>query len=352
MAQRGQWLLPLAIAAGGVVIAAGLCGDDEECQHEMATKFAPEFRLDKDTITKNRCLPGHPATVYWARKAGDTEDICESDISKLDGGVPLFYYYEECGDGVVTIDYHIWYSHQPACLELRVGGVMNEEFGAHRADWERVVVHISNDKVARVRYHQHSGSYTKSRGNVEFVESDHPVVYVGQDSHGSYHDRGGTGNCLYFQDHRRFEDERLKVQGWKFLLSIRNTSSDLPEWFHGDSQYYDGFPNVASLKGRSGCSLASCKGKDSWVELTETCTGKSCGCRKSDYCDDVEFGAVAAEAPCGEDSWINDLTDKGKDLLGDLWGRGSAQVSFGSQGASAPFLVVLPVALTSHLRWI
>ena len=108
--------------------------------------------------------------------------------------------------------------HQPACLQIKVGGIMNDEYGVHRADWERVVVHIYLDKVQKVRYHQHSGSYTKHRSSVDFVDS-HPVSYVGQDSHGNYHNEGGTGNCLYFQDYRRFEDPQLKVDGWKNLIS-------------------------------------------------------------------------------------------------------------------------------------
>ena len=98
---------------------------------------------------------------------------------------------------------------------------MNDEYGAHRADWERIAVHIRDDKIQKVRFNQHSGSYTKQRRNVEFTGSskEHPVGYVGQDSHGSYHNQGGTGNCLYFQDFRRFEDTRLKVQGWNNLFS-------------------------------------------------------------------------------------------------------------------------------------
>ena len=98
---------------------------------------------------------------------------------------------------------------------------MNDEYGAHRADWERIGVHIRDDKIQKVRFHQHSGSYTKKRGDVDFTDStkEHPAVYVGQDSHGCYHNQGGTGNCLYFQDFRRFEDTSLKVQGWKNLFS-------------------------------------------------------------------------------------------------------------------------------------
>ena len=130
-----------AIAAlFGFMAAAELCADDVSCQHDLATRFAPEFRLDKSSVEKERCLPGHPATcqylekvssmdetillcqlplaasqncyilfahcctfvnasplvqatVYEKRKAGYTDDICETDKSKLET-VPIFYYYE------------------------------------------------------------------------------------------------------------------------------------------------------------------------------------------------------------------------------------------------------------------
>eukprot|EP00434_Breviolum_minutum_P015962 symbB.v1.2.014070.t1/scaffold1007.1/size144738/15 len=339
-----------AIAAlFGFMAAAELCADDVSCQHDLATRFAPEFRLDKSSVEKERCLPGHPATVYEKRKAGYTDDICETDKSKLET-VPIFYYYEECGDGVVTIDYWIWYSHQSACLQIKVGGIMNDEYGAHRADWERIGVHIRDDKIQKVRFHQHSGSYTKKRGDVDFTDStkEHPAVYVGQDSHGCYHNQGGTGNCLYFQDFRRFEDTSLKVQGWKNLFSIQNNSQDLPEWFDADREYLDSFPPPKDLSARSGCNQKSCAGLDSWIEATEVCTGKVCGCRKSDYCEDIKFGDVSDKSPCS-DTFFNDLTSKGKDLVNNLFDN--AQVSR-SQPANMLFALFVSLTLSMHRAWV
>ncbi|CAJ1403863.1 unnamed protein product [Effrenium voratum] len=303
-------------------VAAGLCGDDTACQLEMAAKFAPEMRLDKNTLSRDRCLPGHPADVYWQRKAGHTDVICESDVSKLENGeVPTFYHYEECaGDEVVAIDYFVWYSHQKECLKLGFDAVKSEIFGDHPGDWETVAVQIVHGEVRKVRFHQHSGSYSLPPKSVEFVGDTHPVAYVGLDSHGSYHDQGGTGNCLYFQDYRRFEDDRLKLEGWRFLLDTKNRSENMPEWHNGNRAYLDGFP-TPSEKG-FGCGYQSCKGTDSWVAATGICTGKACGCRKSEWCDDIPFGNVTEEKPC-EQSLANDVSEKVKDLL---FGK-SAQVS-------------------------
>lgn len=324
-----------AIAVSFLTPAAGLCGEDVECQVDTAARFAPIYRLDYTSVTEKRCLPGHPATVYEQRKAGNDRDICEDDITKLEN-VPIFYHYgvrlldspprwAECESGAVVIDYWIWYSHQPACLKINTiqnGQRATNEYGAHRADWEKVVVHIM-DEVKKVRYHQHSGSYTKHRDNVEFVDS-HPVAYVGQDSHGSYHNEGGTGNCLYFQDFRRFEDPQLKVDGWKNLISIKN-HTEMPEWFTSPGEYLDGFPNPAKLKKRSGCKKSSCSGLDSWNAATGICTGVSCGCRKSDYCEDIKFGDITDKKPC-EDTTLNEISTGGKNLINKLLDRG-AQVS-------------------------
>eukprot|EP00930_Biecheleria_cincta_P099551 TRINITY_DN9117_c0_g2_i1.p1 TRINITY_DN9117_c0_g2~~TRINITY_DN9117_c0_g2_i1.p1 ORF type:complete len:116 (-),score=12.11 TRINITY_DN9117_c0_g2_i1:93-440(-) len=99
------------------------------------------FGLTRDTLSANRCLPGHPATVYWQRKNGSDAIICESDITMLEQGrVPVFYDYLECDRSVVTINYFVWYSHQAACLEFKVNGIVDKEFGAHKGDWERRAV--------------------------------------------------------------------------------------------------------------------------------------------------------------------------------------------------------------------
>ena len=47
----------LGLQIPGAAEAAGLCGDDTACQLEMAAKFAPEMRLDKDGVT---------ALGFWA----------------------------------------------------------------------------------------------------------------------------------------------------------------------------------------------------------------------------------------------------------------------------------------------
>jgi len=344
----------LALFASLWVAASGtICGTDTACQLNMATQFAPVLRLDKATITEARCLPGHPETVYWQRKQNNTDIICESDITKLEQGeVPMFYQYEECANASIAITYHIWYSHQPACLKIDLGPIHDEEYGAHKGDWETVAVYIRNSRVERVRFHQHSGSYTRARGSFELVEdTEHPVVYVGSDSHGSYHDQGGAGNCAYFQDHRRWEDQRLKLEGWKFLLAVRNESDNLPEWFKADRIFFDGYSAPGNMN-HFGCFSEMCDGKDDYISVAGTCTGKACGCWKSHWCDNVVFGDPRDPEPCDQ-SLFNDVMDQGKELFGgfmDAWN--SAQVSKADQrmaSATAALLLSISFASTGFL---
>lgn len=35
------------------------------------------------------------------------------------------------------------------------------------------------------------------------VDGTHPIVYSGKNSHGSYHDDGGSGGCCYWEDFRK-----------------------------------------------------------------------------------------------------------------------------------------------------
>lgn len=186
--------------------ASQIC-EEHACRHALVKRFAPVYRLDKNF----KCFPGAPALVYEARKANESEVICE-DAGKLHE-VPIFYHYEQCNEEVVVVDYWLWYSHQGPCMTI-----LGKDYGAHAGDWERIAVHIKNDRVKAVRFHQHSGSYTKHRSEIDFVD-EHPVSYSGQDSHGNYHDQGGTGNCLYFQDFRRWDDKTLKVVAWFDVLN-------------------------------------------------------------------------------------------------------------------------------------
>lgn len=198
-----------AIAAlSGFMAAAELCADDVSCQHDLATRFAPEFRLDKTSVELKRCLPGHPATcqylekvasmdetillyhalpvasgsipellnfvrtllhfrtcftlvqatVYEKRKAGYTDDICETDKSKLET-VPIFYYYEAGVSWMQNIPHPPFSCCAPDShchnmslhvTTLPIPNGMEEKY--NRKESVRTILHSKEKPSARTRY--------------------------------------------------------------------------------------------------------------------------------------------------------------------------------------------------------
>jgi hypothetical protein len=192
-------------------------------------------------------------TYYQVRRCGSpTTEACDA-LAGTD-------YY--CSTGQLRIIYWWFYGYQHSC---QIGFFCIDGGGAHRGDWEWVVVTTSNDRrrIAAVTYKQHRGWYTKvhsERGDQkrkhtflnlslhdqcyadgepceadedcdshwrtqqpgywklnglesqvcepaedERVRADgHPVVYAGKIAHGCYHDDGGENcvSCCYYQDPR------------------------------------------------------------------------------------------------------------------------------------------------------
>lgn len=164
--------------------------------------------------------------------------------------------------------------------------------GAHHADWERVVVKVVNGMLDRVMYFQHSGWYTREPGNYEVVGT-HPLVYVGKNNHGSYHDDGGTGTCCYFEDFRKPGPwgTSLKMMTW---LNLNELTSDenSPEWMKyrgewgGENMDNGIWSPLSQAFCDDLCNIPGCKGNDDWPGCV---VGDICGCFKSDIGDDEIF---------------------------------------------------------------
>jgi hypothetical protein len=151
--------------------------------------------------------------------------------------------------------------------------------GAHHADWEHVVVKIIDGQLDRVMYFQHAGQYTRIPGNYEVYDYTHPVVYVGKNSHGSYHDDGGSGTCCYFEDFRNPGDANQHMKAWLNLAEL-SLSEDSPEWMrYSGTDYWDGLTGPLH-RGEDLCYLQGCKG--AWTPVCHTN-----GCMKSDIGDDT-----------------------------------------------------------------
>jgi len=153
--------------------------------------------------------------------------------------------------------------------------------GSHDADWERSAVKVIDGQLDRVMYFQHEGQYTRVPGNYEVYDVTHPVVYVGKNSHGSYHDDGGSGTCCYFEDFRNPGDADQHMKTWLKLVRLCQ-SEDCPEWMrYSGTDYWDGLTGpLHRSQDNELCNLQGCRG--AWTPVCDTN-----GCMKSDTGDDI-----------------------------------------------------------------
>lgn len=248
--------------------------NDRACQQDLAERFAPILRFDQKQGESEKCFPSDAGSYFAARKSGDRSRICNTDRNSLtDGSIPIYYQIQRCSESTTTIMYWFFYGYQDTC---------SPGLGAHDADWERVAVKLIDGRLDRVLYYQHGGSYTRLTGGFELHDETHPVVYVGKNSHGSYHDDGGSGSCLYFEDYRNPGGVDLKLATNQNLVRLEATS-DSPEWMrYMGNELWDGISAPLS-RGHDLCALPGCRGKD--VKIGSALCFGQCGCSKSDIGD-------------------------------------------------------------------
>lgn len=139
--------------------------------------YLPIFRFDGSA--SEYCYPDWPSSQNDGR--------C---VTSLNQNAPVFYQVNTC-DGQMVYTYWLWYGLQRPCITPFDEG--------HGDDWEHVSVYvnpgISNGQVSKVVFHQHSGHYTRRRGEYQ-SEGERPIVYIGKVAHGSYHVRC-DGRCSF-----------------------------------------------------------------------------------------------------------------------------------------------------------
>ncbi|WP_438017768.1 RICIN domain-containing protein [Sorangium sp. So ce315] len=185
---------------------------------ELAQAFAPRLRFDS-------AASDYPmsAQTFWDN--GRTGENTEYGTI-VRNEVPTYYQVIKCGNQV-RIMYWWFYGHQDTC-----DGVS----GAHDGDWERVMVTLAeNDRsIAAVTYWIHGDAYTRlrARGGVDNIEDGpHVVVHVGKTSHASYHEQGGSGSCLPWEDFHN--DGSQHLNSWNRLVSL---DQDAEPWMAADRQ--------------------------------------------------------------------------------------------------------------------
>lgn len=186
---------------------------------ELAQAFAPSLHFDTAASTYPMS-----AQAFWnAGMSGENTDYG----SVVNSQIPTYYQVVKCGNQV-RIMYWWFYGHQDTC-----DGVS----GAHDGDWENVMVTLAeNDRsIAAVTYWMHGDHYTRlrARGGVDELEqnSAHVVVHVGKTSHASYHEQGGSGSCLPWEDFHHDGDHYMKT--WNNLVSL---DQDAEPWMLQDRQ--------------------------------------------------------------------------------------------------------------------
>jgi len=224
---------------------------------ELAKKFAPQLRFDRKAAT-------FPQSPVWFWENSYTNEngnrIQNPPVAKTWPKDPTtmatMYHVETCDTGRVLIEFWFFYSYQNEC---------SPGLGSHYGDWERVVVALNGAQttVDRITYHQHAGHYTRNAGSFETQDGTHPVVYVGKKSHGSYHDDGGSGTCLYFEDYRNQGTIMKRYSVW-------NEGTMLPTYGEEDWQKFLGKWGKDGVKGpvtrdRDVCTRTRCEVEGCWV---------------------------------------------------------------------------------------
>jgi hypothetical protein len=225
----------------------------------LAAKFAPRLRFDQETTTgsgqSSKCFPSDPGVYFAARAAGASpQSLCNKDYASVASHqVPTYYIASSLGGGAVIIRYWFFYAWQSTCF----GGL-----GDHAADWESMAVLLVDGQLTRVAYWQHGGWYSRERGQLQLVDGSHPVGYVGKNSHGTYHDDGGSGGCLYFEDYRNPGGADYHMDTWHHLVEL-GRGGDRPAWMNCQgSGCFDGIGHPieqsGDLRSLGGCGKDGC----------------------------------------------------------------------------------------------
>ncbi len=282
---RGEcyWSAPLSEEDGGAFVApmgmhvAGVRCEGRYCDNKrfylcradngssafdleaMARTYAPRLRFDQEFGTgsgeQSKCFPGDAGDYYARRAAGaDPVSLCNRNYSTIaNNRVPVYYMAKRCGDDSVVIRYWYFYAWQSTCFL---------SFGSHAADWESLAVLVTGGELRRVAFYQHGGWYTRNAGEFETVGGTHPVAYAGKNAHGSYHDQGGSGGCLYFEDFRNPGSNDYRMDTWNNMVLLRR-GAGAPDWMNcTGSGCFDGIGHpveqTGELCGSGGCGKDGC----------------------------------------------------------------------------------------------
>jgi hypothetical protein len=213
----------------------------------------------------------HRPKLKFDWKAGDKcyPDKCYPDTSTnenngkcntFDSNAPIYFKFAYCGNYMKLV-WWFWYGWQKPCLG---------DLGKHGDDWEHITINFVKSGNLWVQdsvtWFQHDGWYTRSN------LAQHPDVYIGKNSHGSYDNwcdgKGAiwqqdycAGSCGYWDDFRNSKDAGWMPDNIKNLSDVTDNQVNR---ITGD-KYFDN-----SKKNK-------CKGGD-W-----RCVAGPCGCWRNNH---------------------------------------------------------------------
>jgi|GEM_PF-1093079 len=225
----------------------------------MAKRYAPRLRFDQETTTgsgdQSKCFPSDAATYVAQRAQGASPvSLCNKDYSTIRNNlVPAYYIANQVGTNTVLIRYWYFYAWQSTCFASA---------GSHAADWESMAVLVVDGRLSRVAFYQHGGWYSREAGSFETVDGTHPIGYVGKNAHGTFHDAGGSGGCLYFEDFRNPGGNDYRMDTWNNLVPLTRGSGS-PAWMNcTGSGCFDGIGHpieqTGDLRSMRGCGKDGC----------------------------------------------------------------------------------------------
>ncbi|MET0402019.1 MAG: RICIN domain-containing protein [Cystobacter sp.] len=225
----------------------------------LAKRHAPRLRFDQEFSTgsgeQSKCFPSDAATYFTQRAQGASSiSLCNKDPATVrDNRVPIYYVANQVGTNTVLLRYWYFYAWQSTCFVSA---------GSHAADWESMAALLVDGQLKRVAFYQHGGWYSREAGAFEIVDGTHPIAYIGKNAHGSFHDAGGSGGCLYFEDYRNPGGNDYRLDTWNNLIPLTRGSGS-PAWMNcTGSGCFDGIGHpleqTGDLRTMRGCGKDGC----------------------------------------------------------------------------------------------
>ncbi len=237
--------------AQSMIVFIAVCSMASVCfalNTNEANKYRPIYKFDGSA--SSYCYPDYPSQANDGR--------C---VTSMNSRSPVYVQQSACGSYTVYT-YYLWYGKQKGCIAVFDKG--------HGNDWERVSVYVQNGQAKKVIFHQHSGHYTRRRGEFQ-RDGERVIVYIGKVAHGSYHHQcDGKCSASEFFKYGCVGTVNYCQGGCGYWDDYRNPGLTLD---NAQVQPLQPGETINGIKrpDREICSVSSCKGSGSRLLTTSGC---------------------------------------------------------------------------------